>query len=244
MGRQVIREASHGSPRPPNGPPAAKSSLNRSIRVYRSGPLPSPTDSTLEAPQMKILVDRLTATPAHFDFEGSPEWWQQKVIGGRDLDYVVDEPFRVGLDAYVVGEDVLLSGKLAGSIEVECGRCLQRYRHALAEDFRLLLEPAAGRAPSEPESAKALAADGVSLGDDLGIGWYQGSEIVLDAFFTEVISLALPLQPLCREECRGLCPRCGTDRNREACGCEEEVKAPSPFAVLAALRDEKDERDQ
>lgn len=187
---------------------------------------------------MKLLVDRLTATPARFDFEASPEWWQEQVIDGRDLDCAVDEPFRIRVDAYVVGEDVLLAGHLAGSMEVECGRCLQRYRHRLSEDFRLLLEPAGGREPADPECARALARDGMSLGDDLGVGWYQGSEIVLDAFFTELISLALPLQPLCKEDCKGLCPQCGVDRNRERCGCAEEVKPPSPFAVLAALRKE------
>jgi uncharacterized protein len=193
--------------------------------------------------QMKLHVDRLTTTPAPFEFEGSPAWWQEKVVKGRDLDYAVSEPFRVTLEAYVVAEDVLLSGNVTGSIEVECGRCLQRYRHALAEDFRLLLEPAAGRAPSDPESAKALAQEGVTLGDDLGIGWYQGKEIVLDAFFTEVISLALPLQPICNDDCKGLCPRCGGDRNLETCACEVEIKPPSPFAVLAVLRDTKTEQD-
>jgi uncharacterized protein len=75
----------------------------------------------------------------------------------------------------------------------------------------------------------------MSLGDDLEVGWYRGSEIVLDVFFTELISLALPIQPLCREECRGLCARCGADLGRVDCGCEE-LKPPSPFAVLAALR--------
>jgi uncharacterized protein len=70
----------------------------------------------------------------------------------------------------------------------------------------------------------------------LEVGWYRGSEIVLDAFFWELISLALPLQPLCAEDCLGLCARCGADRNRVDCGCEE-LKPPSPFAVLAALRD-------
>ncbi len=61
-------------------------------------------------------------------------------------------------------------------------------------------------------------------------------ELMADAFFSELISLALPLQPLCSEDCRGLCPRCGADRNRVECDCEE-LKPPSPFAVLARLRD-------
>jgi uncharacterized protein len=74
------------------------------------------------------------------------------------------------------------------------------------------------------------------LGDDLEFGWYRGQEINLDAFFTELISLALPLQPLCDGGCKGICPRCGVDRNRVDCDCEEELRPPSPFAALAALQ--------
>ena len=51
-----------------------------------------------------------------------------------------------------------------------------------------------------------------------------------------VICLALPVKPLCREECAGLCPRCGADRNAGACGCPEP-EGDSPFAVLKSLRD-------
>ena len=186
---------------------------------------------------MKLLVDRLESTPMSYEFEASRAWWQEQVIDGRDLDYAVEGPFRFLAEAYKSGDDVLLAGKFGGAIAVECGRCLQRYRHALSEGFRLVLEPAGERQPSDPEGAKALVRDGLCLGDDLELGWYRGTEVRLDTFFTELISLALPLQPLCDEECKGLCPRCGVDRNREDCGCEEELKPPSPFAVLAALRD-------
>ncbi len=99
-----------------------------------------------------------------------------------------------------------------------------------------MLEPAGEREPADPEGADALARQGLCLGDSLELGWYRGSEIVLDGFLSELISLALPLQPLCAEGCRGLCARCGADRNRVDCGCEE-LKPPSPFAVLASLRD-------
>jgi uncharacterized protein len=75
------------------------------------------------------------------------------------------------------------------------------------------------------------------VGDELDAGWYRGSEIDLTRFLREVVALALPVQPLCREDCRGLCPRCGADRNLERCACAE-VKASSPFAVLRRLKPE------
>jgi uncharacterized protein len=50
-----------------------------------------------------------------------------------------------------------------------------------------------------------------------------------------MLALAVPVQPLCREDCLGLCPRCGIDRNVERCSCTE-ARPASPFAVLATLR--------
>jgi uncharacterized protein len=137
--------------------------------------------------------------------------------------------------AHSMGEDLIFEGALEGVVEAECGRCLARYRHALRETFRLMLEPAGDRVPAEPESARALAAEGLCLGDELETGWYQGSEIDFDRFVAEFVALSLPVQPVCREDCAGLCPSCGVDRNTTACACSES-KVDSPFAALAALR--------
>ena len=187
---------------------------------------------------MKLLVDRLESTPKPHEFEASPAWWQEQVIEARALvGYAVEGPFRFASEAYKSGEDIFLAGSFAGAISVECSRCLRRYRHALSERFRLVLESAGERQPPDPEAVLSLERDGMCLGDDLELGWYRGPELGLDAFFTELICLALPLQPLCNQACKGLCPRCGTDRNLEDCGCEEELKPPSPFAALAVLRD-------
>ena len=147
------------------------------------------------------------------------------------------EPFRVRVDAHKMGEDVLLEGAVGGCLDVECSRCLARYRHELRESFRLVLEPAGARVPADPEAAAALQRDGLCLGDELEIGWYRGGEIHLDSVCLEVISLGLPVKPLCRDDCAGLCARCGSDLNQGACDCEE-VAPESPFAVLAALRGE------
>jgi len=185
---------------------------------------------------MKILVDRLTATPTPLRFEAGSGWWQQHMPAGRDLPRELLQPFVIEGEVYLMGEDVYLEGVVEGSLELECSRCLARYGHRLREPFRLVLEPAGSRVPADPEASAALARDGLCLGDEFETGWYRGGEIRLDSVCLEVISLALPVQPLCREDCAGLCARCGADLNAGACGCREATPK-SPFDVLAVLRD-------
>jgi uncharacterized protein len=185
---------------------------------------------------MKILVDRLTATPTPFHWEAGPEWWAAEIPAQPGMPLAVREPFVVDCLAHCMAEDVFLEGCVAGAVELECGRCLARYRHGLREPFRLILEPAGTRSPADPEAAEALRRDGVCLGDEIEAGWFRGDEINLNSFFREVVSLALPVKPLCDEECAGLCPQCGIELGKMKCDCRE-TKSNSPFAVLAALRD-------
>jgi uncharacterized protein len=184
---------------------------------------------------VKILVDRLSASPQAFSFEAGSAWWLDAVPGARDLPRELDEPFEVALSAYRVADDLILDGEVRGGLPLECGRCLARYRQPVRERFRVVLEPAGTRVPADPEGAQALARYGMCLADELEAGWYQGSEIDLSGYFREVVCLAIPVQPLCREDCAGLCPRCGVDRNTGSCTCPE-TRGDSPFAVLAALR--------
>jgi uncharacterized protein len=186
---------------------------------------------------MKILVDRLTATPTLLTFEVGAGWWRSQIPGARGLPAEPDGPVRVTVRAHEMGEDLYLEGEIEGVFPLECSRCLARYRHELHESFRLVLEPAGARAPADPEAGQALARDGLCVGDEFETGWYRGREIRLDSVCAEVISLSFPVKPLCREDCAGLCARCGADLNENPCGCEEVVPE-SPFAVLAALRGE------
>lgn len=186
---------------------------------------------------MKIPVERLSDTPTAFAFEAGSGWWQRAVHPGKGLPSEPAEPFRLTLEAHLMGDDLYLEGVVEGALDLECSRCLARYRHRLREPFRLVLEPAGDRRPADPEAATALSRDGMCLGDELETGWYRGNEIDLGSFLVELVSLALPVQPLCREDCPGLCPRCGAELAGGGCGCQP-IRPDSPFAVLAALRDE------
>ena len=187
---------------------------------------------------MKILVDQLTATPTPLHFEEGTAWWRAHMPPEAGLPDEVAELFQVDVRAHKMGEDLYLDGACEGALDLECGRCLARYRHRLREAFRLVLEPAGIRTPADPEASKALVRDGLCLGDDFETGWYRGGEIHLDSVCLEVISLALPVKPLCQEDCAGLCAHCGANLAQGPCGCEQAVE-DSPFAVLAALRDDQ-----
>jgi len=124
------------------------------------------------------------------------------------------------------GHDILVRGRLQGELGLSCGRCLEPFAAPVETDFDLLLVPAPqGEGPEEQE----LSAQ------ELDLDFYTGETVDLEAIIREQVILMIPLKPLCREDCRGLCPVCGTNLNRESCTCQAE-KSNSPFARLAKLK--------
>ena len=184
-------------------------------------------------PDFRIQIERLTDEQEHFDFEVAPGWWSARSPETEDDSVQVETPFRFALDAARVSDDVVIEGDLAGEVGLECSRCGKRYPHALREPYRLVLEPLGSQVP-DPEGEKGLAENGVCLGEDLEVGSYRGAVVGLDDFFGEVIALAMPLQPLCTEDCPGLCAHCGAPQDA-GCACEDE-KIESPFSALAGLK--------
>jgi uncharacterized protein len=185
---------------------------------------------------LKIPVDRLTGSPVSFRFQGDSEWWRPVLGPESGLPDEEEEPIAFSCQAHRMGENVYLEGAVEGAVQLECGRCLARYRQGFDEGFRFVLEPAGDRVPADPEGAAALARDGLCLGDELEAGWFRGNEIRLGSVFLELVALALPVKPLCREDCAGLCPQCGANLAAAVCSCEQ-AKSESPFAVLEGIRD-------
>jgi uncharacterized protein len=71
---------------------------------------------------------------------------------------------------------------------------------------------------------------------DVGVSFYKDDTIDLGEVMREQFFLALPMKPLCRPDCRGLCPVCGKNRNIEQCECREEWTDPR-LAPLKKLLD-------
>jgi uncharacterized protein len=121
------------------------------------------------------------------------------------------------------GADVVVTGEIAATVPLTCSRCLEEFPVAVhpAVDARYVPRPAGDGSDHE------LGAD------DLDLDFYDHDELNLDALIETETTLALPMKPLCREDCRGLCPVCGGNRNVSPCTCESRPTDPR----LAVLRD-------
>jgi uncharacterized protein len=119
--------------------------------------------------------------------------------------------------------EIRIQGSLQVRMEAECDRCLDVTDRNLDLKFDLFYAPLSS-GPHAPE---------VRLDkDESETDFYKGEGLELEDVLREQILLALPMQRVCREDCRGICPVCGQNRNRVACGCQ--VKAPDDR--WAALR--------
>jgi uncharacterized protein len=138
------------------------------------------------------------------------------------------------VDLYSEGENVHVSGRMRGDVVVACGRCLGPARIPLDEDIHATFMPEGSLAKAVDE-APAEGDEGVELAaEDLDVYPYDGEAVDLEPIIREQLVLAVPYAPLCREDCKGLCPQCGVDRNVESCTCEKPLDPR--FAALKGLK--------
>jgi uncharacterized protein len=109
---------------------------------------------------------------------------------------------------------ISVRGRLQVMMEAECDRCLEPVSLPIETGFELTYLPASVLRDDEDVGIEEAEAE---------VGFYQGDGLDLADVLREQVLLALPMQRLCVEDCRGICPVCGQNRNRVACGCREEL---------------------
>jgi uncharacterized protein len=154
-------------------------------------------------------------------------------------DFRVVSPVSLTGEVRKDGSQIRLKGRLAATLECACSRCLEPFEVPVAEDLDLLFLPASaagGRSLlSGPDKDDG---DGEALSEDgLGVSFYKDDVLDLGDIIREQFFLALPMKPLCRADCQGLCPVCGTNRNRDSCTCRAEWIDPR-LEPLKHLRSE------
>jgi uncharacterized protein len=121
-----------------------------------------------------------------------------------------------------------LRGRLQATLELDCVRCLEPWELRLGEDFDLVYLPQSANVGPEDEEERELT------DEDMAVAFYRAQQIDLRLMIWEQLNLALPMKPLCKEDCRGLCPQCGTNRNVASCQCAPENLDPR-LSVLKSL---------
>ena len=122
-----------------------------------------------------------------------------------------------------VGHDVRLKMESKTPARLICARCLKPFSSELKAETRFTFLKLSGAAPSEKEVELTV--------EDLESGAYEGDTIDLSELLYEQILLAIPIKPLCRSECNGLCPICGADKNQRNCDCITSRQDPRWLAL-------------
>jgi len=125
--------------------------------------------------------------------------------------------------------EIRVKGCLKVTMEADCDRCLEPARFPLESDFDLFYRP-------EPAAAEHHAGEEMAIDEgESQIGFYEGGGLGLNDILREHILLSLPMQYVCGETCKGICPACGQNRNQVNCGCSPRP-ADDRWAALKNLK--------
>lgn len=113
-----------------------------------------------------------------------------------------------------LGEKLSVRGTLEAVAGLECVRCLRRYELPLQVPFDVFAE----------RSGQATRSDEAELEREHDLVFFNGRQLDLAEAAREALLVELPMTPHCREECEGLCPRCGADLNDGPCACSNEIR--------------------
>ena len=126
-------------------------------------------------------------------------------------------PIHLSSKITKMGTDLVLRSDIGVDITCGCSRCLTEFTDRLDAHIDVIYERTERLSINE---------DDLEESDDLVFLQYDAKELEVGSRVEEAVCLALPLKPLCKEDCKGLCPVCGTDLNANKCDCNTESEDP------------------
>ena len=178
---------------------------------------------------MQILISDLQQEPLEFNQNLAPG----AIDFGDDLQQIGDLHAAGRADLLEehrgprnIVTDISLRASYSGSFQAPCARCVDPVTHPIAGEFDLIFRPL-GTDTDATEHAISTS--------ETEIGYYQQDSLALEDVLREQVLLSLPARTLCREDCKGLCLRCGRNRNSETCNCDA-VPVDPRWSALGELR--------
>lgn len=183
---------------------------------------------------MLIRIDDIKDGGLSLDFEELPEAFAglMEIVAAGDCEFIA--PLKTRLRAVHIRDMIEVEGQVETVIRLSCSRCLESYDTSLEAPFALTYTRELPEIGSESDEEVEISAE------EMGLILFEGEEIDLREAVREQILMALPLRPLCRDECRGLCLQCGANLNEGGCGCGQ----PDFNIKFAALKNFKVKQDK
>jgi uncharacterized protein len=135
---------------------------------------------------------------------------------GRSSQFRVVAPVALEAKVHKDKTRFRLVGSLTATLQLACSRCVEAFDLPVAASFDVRYLPQSENTGDEREVEE----------DDLSDAFYRDEQIDLGQLIEEQFYLALPMKPLCRDDCKGLCASCGANLNEETCGCQVQWEDP------------------
>ncbi|MFQ3550346.1 MAG: DUF177 domain-containing protein [Armatimonadota bacterium] len=155
-----------------------------------------------------------------------------KIIDNDDCQ--CDKPITGRFSFSNTGSAIIVRGSFKAEVLVECARCLKSFCYNIEQDIDELLPLVGGKDEIEEQLGELPGDDKEPL--------FEYNIFNLGEYLRQAIISALPIKPLCSEDCKGLCSICGSELDSEDCKCKEESVNPA-FAKLEFLLKEENSED-
>ncbi len=173
-------------------------------------------------PLLDVELSKIEEGVNHYQFSVAPE-----ELGLEEEGAVYRQNVGVEVKITRTGKTLTVKGVVTTSIERTCARCLEPFEEELVADFFEAVQV-------EDESVRVL--DDQYDGDPGFLGTSPGL-LIIDPLVRESVLVSSPMKPVCKADCRGLCPVCGADRNKIDCSCVIETIKPT-WEALRGLTDD------
>ncbi len=173
---------------------------------------------------MKIQVMKRPEEGLKLDFLREGEWFHEVVPDAEGIEFSL-QAVHASLVVRRTEKAVIIEGMVETVVDTACSRCLDETHLPIRTSFRYTYLPA----------DEMVLHDRELNAEDIEFSYFEGEMIDLDPLIYEQVVLQIPIKTLCCEDCRGLCPRCGTNLNISGCDCDS-LRGDDRFAILKNYR--------
>ncbi|MEE2823041.1 MAG: DUF177 domain-containing protein [Acidobacteriota bacterium] len=136
---------------------------------------------------------------------------------------LLKQPVHAELQISLSGEKICVNGVLKAKLEFTCSRCVKSFFRSIKKNVQVVYQP-------DP----VVEGEGEEFSliyTDLDVGFYHGQQLDVAALISEQVVLEVPMKPVCKEQCGGLCDQCGMDLNEGSCDCQRRSVDPRLVAL-------------